>query len=145
MFSWCSRRTLSSFSVVLDVVLGCWKDQPSETSQSKGHHESAGRSLQAGRKPHHQYPVQDPADGHLRYTHTCVRLVQGSATHNVPKAILEQQKNKSIWNHKKLKALYKAMMQIFVVINKWKHLYLFCTFCSIGKTLRMFVLLQNPY
>lgn len=55
---------------VLDVVLGRWKDQPSETSQSERHHESAGRGLQAGRKPHHQYPVQDPADGHLRYTHT---------------------------------------------------------------------------
>lgn len=55
--------------ILSDVVLGCWKDQPTEAAQPERHHEFAGWSLQTWRKPHHQYPVQDPADGHLRYTH----------------------------------------------------------------------------
>lgn len=52
---------------LLDAVVGRWEDQPSEAAQPEGQHESAGRRLQTRWEPHHQHPVQDPADGHLRY------------------------------------------------------------------------------
>lgn len=32
--------------VLPDVVVGCWKNQPTEASQPEGHHEPAGRGLQ---------------------------------------------------------------------------------------------------
>lgn len=53
-----------------DVDVGCWEDQPPEAAQSQGLNEPAGRGLQTRREPQHQHPVQDPADGHLRYTGT---------------------------------------------------------------------------
>lgn len=63
--SWC---IFFLFKPVVDM--GCWQDQPTEASQSEGHHEPAGWSIQTWWEPHHQYSVQDPTDGHLRYTHT---------------------------------------------------------------------------